>query len=771
MCSLSQLWYGRLSAFGWRPLLLALTTTAVGGCGGGVASSPAVPPPAPPPAITVAITPSSGFVLLGNPQKFTAAVTNTTNTQVDWSVNGVAGGNNIAGAITADGTYTAPADLPVQPVVTITATSRADTSKSASALLTISSDIFVALTPNTSSVELGAVQAFHAAIASGGKPDASVRWSLAGAACPASCGAIDASGNYTAPNVLPVASSVSVIAQSVADPAKQASATVTVTSNLTLTLAAPATLAPSASAVLTATLTRVFGSQPNTGLTWSAAGSGCNGAACGTLSAVTTQSVGANTSSGTVTYTAPATAPSPSGIVITVTPVADPSKSAQAAIVIQSGSGPSISPTTATLAANHRVTLTAQLPAVPTSSVVWSVNGIAGGSASVGQICAVALVPCQTVTGGTAQVDYLAPGSLPLPNPVTIQAAGGANNAISATAQITVINHVVVTVQPANVTLAPLAQQTFTASVLGTNNQSVTWQAQGSGCATAACGAIGLNGNYTAPGAPPSPDAIQIVAISADDSSQSGAAAVTVATGAHIAALHPASVYAGGADGFTLRVDGGGFAASSPGPGSTLLIAGTPRTTACSSASECTVAIAPADVAASGSISVQVKNPDGTSSNAVSLVVAAPNASDEIISLTTAAPAAAGKDIVVVEPTTAGVSQPGYDVDLSVGALGVFSVASNTCSLAGNPVVIARPATGASTADLCLFSQAGFDASMTYSVSGPGDVTVLSKQPAGLGIIHLTLQVQSSAAAGPRTLFVQNPNLDKTAATGALEVQ
>jgi hypothetical protein len=59
---------------------------------------------------------------------------------------------------------------------------------------------------------------------------------------------------------------------------------------------------------------------------------------------------------------------------------------------------------------------------------------------------------------------------------------------------------------------------------------------------------------------------------------------------------------------------------------------------------------------------------------------------------------------------------------------------------------------------------------MTYTVSGPGDISVIAKQPAGLGIIHLTLQVPATGAPGARTIFIQNTNLDKTAASGALEV-
>lgn len=49
---------------------------------------------------------------------------------------------------------------------------------------------------------------------------------------------------------------------------------------------------------------------------------------------------------------------------------------------------------------------------------------------------------------------------------------------------------------------------------------------------------------------------------------------------------------------------------------------------------------------------------------------------------------------------------------------------------------------------------------MQYTISGPNDVAVIAKQPAGLGIIHLTLQIPASAAAGARTLFIQNANLD-----------
>jgi hypothetical protein len=64
-------------------------------------------------------------------------------------------------------------------------------------------------------------------------------------------------------------------------------------------------------------------------------------------------------------------------------------------------------------------------------------------------------------------------------------------------------------------------------------------------------------------------------------------------------------------------------------------------------------------------------------------------------------------------------------------------------------------------ADVCIFSQSGLDTSMTYTVSGAGDIAVISKQQAGLGIIHLTLQILAPAAPGTCALFIQNTNLDK----------
>src|SRR6266481_985014 len=276
----------------WKRMLVLIALFAEGsgtfGCSAGVASSPLPPPPSP--AIAVTVNPMNGSVVLGGQATFTATVTNTTDTAVSWSVSGVPGGSAALGTITSGGVYTAPADLPSPASVLVTATSHADSTKSGSGSLAITSDISLNLAPNPASVELGASQPFQATATSNGHPDTAVRWSLSGPACSGGCGTVDASGKYTAPQILPSPASATLTAQSVADPSKQISVAVAITSSFSLQLSAPASVPAGATATIVATLTPVPGSNPNAALSWALSGPGCSGSSCGTLTVVTTQS-------------------------------------------------------------------------------------------------------------------------------------------------------------------------------------------------------------------------------------------------------------------------------------------------------------------------------------------------------------------------------------------------------------------------------------------------------------------------------------------------
>ncbi len=810
--------------------------------------------------MSVSIAPSAASVLLGATQPFTASVANSSNTAVSWSVNGVPGGNSAVGTIPASGLYTAPQNLPAGTPIRVQAISQADPSKSASAAVSILSDITLGLTPAAADVELGALRQFQATVSSSGNPNRAVSWSVAGPGCAgAACGTMDSSGLFTAPQIRPALSSVLATATSAADPSKVASAVVNITSNFTLAVSGPGSVGSGATAQFAATLTPAPNSNPSPIVSWSVSGPGCTGTACGTVTstgsytapalapspntlsitatpaadptkaasvAVTinavvsvsvspaaasvelgrpqpftatvtgaqdqsvtwdvngvvggNQTVGTVTNStsnsGTTTYTAPLNLPAPNQVAVRARSNADPNAFAAASVTLFSSVAVQISPTSATRAVNHRQTFAVQVTGISNQNVQWQVNGIPGGDATVGQICVVNSNPCQQVTISSAgSVDYLAPGALPTRNPVTLTAISQADPTKSASAQVTILAYVVVSVSPASATLAPQTTQLFTATVLGTANQNVFWQLSGGACSGpgSPCGVIDATGFYTAPIAPPSPNTLSVLATSAEDTSRSGSASVTIAAGANITTLLPASATAGAAGGFLLVAQGSGFVASSPGPSSTMLFNGSARSTTCSSSNQCSTSLATADLASAGSLPVQIRNPDGTTSNQVAFVVVAAATSDDLIPLTPAAPSASGKNIVVVEPSTAGASATQNNVNLNIVALGFFSASTNNCVLGGNSLVLLRPASGTADVDICGFSPSGLDPSLTYTTTGPApnDISLIAKQPLGLGIVRLTLELASTTRAGARTLFVENPNKDKSAATGALEVK
>src|SRR5258708_17893189 len=98
-------------------LAFALSLTA---CASGPGGSSTTPPT---PQITVTIAPNSVTVLLGNTLTFSATITNTSDTSVFWTINGISGGSPQVCTISADATYTPPADLPPGGQVQVTATS------------------------------------------------------------------------------------------------------------------------------------------------------------------------------------------------------------------------------------------------------------------------------------------------------------------------------------------------------------------------------------------------------------------------------------------------------------------------------------------------------------------------------------------------------------------------------------------------------------------------------------------------------------------------
>jgi hypothetical protein len=722
--------------------------------------------------IVVSVTPANASVELGANQTFVAHVTGsgTPNTAVTWSIAGTNCPGGSCGAVDANGNYTAPTTLPAAPGVVVIARSVADTSKSGTATIAVMSHFTLSVSGPTT-VNTGATANYMATLTpvANSNPSTAISWAVSGAGCNgAVCGSISASGptaGYIAPSAAPNPNIVTITATPAADPTKAASMTVTIQGQITVTVSPLTASVPLAA-------TQLFSAQvsgaTDTSVSWDVNGIVGGNSTFGTV----TNAAGTSTT----TYTAPGSLPSLATVTVRATSHANPGVSNTASVTITSLATIALSPSSAVRAVSHRQMFTATVSGSANTSVTWQVSGVVGGNTSVGQICVVASSPCLVVTTATAgSVEYLAPSSLPSPNPVTLSVVSVANPSQIASAQITLLAHIVVSVSPASANVPPGGTQSFIANMIGTDNQSVTWNATGAGCAGigSACGGISTAGIFTAPISAPNPDSINIVATSSEDTSRTGSATVTIATNASITGLLPASALSGSAGGFTLRVQGGNFAVSSPGPGSVIRVGGTARTTLCDTNGDCTTTLTASDLASAGSVSIQMQNPDGTFSNIVNFVVSQDIAAADVIPLTAANPNASARDIIVVEPSAAGSSVPQQDVVLTIAAMGIFSAPNNSCTLGAAPVVIPRPASGTSIVDICVFSVSGLDSSMTFTVTGPGapDVTVVGKQPLGLGIIDLTLSVPSSAAAGIRSLLVQNANKDKAAATGALVVK
>jgi len=261
--------------------------------------------------VTVTVAPSSATVRTTRSRVFSATVTGAPNTVI-WSVNGINGGNTVAGLIDTGGVYTAPTVVPNPPSVTIRATSTTAPTASGSASATI-----IPL-PTISSVSPAPVTAgtFTLTVTGAGFIAGSVV-SFDSSALPTtfvSSTQLKASGNAASPKT-----SVPVV---VGTPDGEISNTFYVD-----VVAAPpvsVTISPTSATVRvnrTKQFTATVLNSSNTTVTWKV-----NGV------------VGGNTTVGTISssglYRAPGAVPNPATVTISATSVADPTQSAGATVTV-----------------------------------------------------------------------------------------------------------------------------------------------------------------------------------------------------------------------------------------------------------------------------------------------------------------------------------------------------------------------------------------------------------------------------------------------------
>ena len=474
------------------PAQVSVTATSVADPTKSASATVTVVPP-----VSVTVSPTTAMLLTGSKQQFAATITGSSNTTVSWSVAGSGCSGASCGTISASGLYTAPSAVPTPPQVSVTATSVADPTKSATASVTILPPISVSVSPSTAQIFTGAHQQFTATVT--GTSNNAVLWSVAGSGCSGtSCGTISTTGLYTAPSIAPVPNQVTVTATSVADNSKSGSA------KLTINGAVSVSISPTAVDVViggSQQFSATVSGTSNTSVSWSVVGNGCSGASCGSIS-----------SNGL--YFAPAAIPNPAQVFVTVTSAADATKSSTATVTIVPLIVVSLSPTAVTLTVGEQKQFMATETGSTNTGIVWSVSGSGCSGVSCGSISAKGL--------------YTAPASVPMPAQVTVKAASVVDPNSYRTATVSIVPPLAVSVAPATAEVVAGSDYQFTATVSGSTNQSVTWSVTGKGCSGVACGTITSTGFYGAPGSVPTPDQVTVTASSVADTSKSGSATVTI---------------------------------------------------------------------------------------------------------------------------------------------------------------------------------------------------------------------------------------------------
>jgi hypothetical protein len=226
----------------------------------------------------------------------------------------------------------------------------------------------------------------------------------------------------------------------------------------------------------------------NTSVTWSVDGVG-----------------GGNSSSGTISSSGLYTAPGAAGShTVTATSVADTADSANATVTVTVPLF-ALSPSSAVLAIAGTQQFSAMFQGTADSSVTWSVDGVAGGNATVGTVSTTGLYTAPAQTGSH-----------------TISAVSTTNSTLQASAPITVAS---VSLSPGTITIEGSTTQQFSATVQGSSTLSLNWLVDGTVGGSAASGTISSTGLYTAP---PQAGSHTISAAAAANASVSASASASV---------------------------------------------------------------------------------------------------------------------------------------------------------------------------------------------------------------------------------------------------
>ena len=508
-------------------VMLAALTVLLGGCAQVI--FPSDPGAAGGPGLTALTVTPSGMSIPGvAQQQFAAKTGDGSKPAVNWSINGIAGGNAIFGTIDVNGMYIAPEFPPTANSITISAVETSDTRKLGNASATLVNPVpqLTSVTPMSIpqaafTITLSGLHFAPGAVAYMGTTAltttyvSSTQLTAAGTATSAQAGTQTITVHNPAPGAS-ISAGVNIVVQG--------GVAVVVTP-------ATAMVRTGNQQAFTATVTGAL----NLSVTWTVNGVAGGNSTIGTIAA-------------NGTYTAPLTLPTPNTVTVTATSVEDPTRSGSATVTLQNAIPviSSVTPTTLTAGTHFEMT----------------VSGTGFTPGSIVKLGTMALsttfiAPTQLIAVGTPTLAQVGTVPVTVVNPDP----GGSTSAPFNVQVVGPNSNITVMVSPKTATLGAGNVQQFQATVTGTIDLSVVWSVNGVNFGNSTVGRIDFEGNYTAPNNILGLGSVTVTATSNANPAKSDSATVTLTNPVPtLTSITPATL---GLGSFQITLNGTGFVSTS----------------------------------------------------------------------------------------------------------------------------------------------------------------------------------------------------------------
>ncbi len=562
-------------------VMLAALVVLLGGCAQAIL--PGGPGAAGGPGLTALTVSPSGASIPGVAlQQFTAKTGDGSKPAVNWSINGIAGGNATFGTIDANGMYTAPEFPPAPNSITISAVETSDTKKLGNAGVTLNNPVpqLTSVTPMSIAqgpftITLSGLHFAPGAVAYMGTTALPTTY--------VSSTQLAAAGTATSAQV-----GTQTITVHNPDPGASISAgvNIVVTGGVAVMVTpATATVRTGNQQAFTATVTGAL----NLSVTWTV-----NGVAGGNSTIGTIAANGA--------YTAPLTLPTPNTVTVTATSVEDPTRSGSATVTLQNAipviSG--VTPTTFTAGTQFEMTV---------SGTGFTPKSIVKLGAML--LSTTFIAPTQLIAVGTPTLAQVGTVPVTVVNPDP----GGSTSAPFNVQVVGPNSNITVTVSPKTATLGAGNVQQFQATVTGTIDLSVVWSVNGVNSGNSSVSRIDFLGNYTAPDNILGLGSVTVTATSNANPAKSDSATMTLTNPVPtLTSITPATL---GLGAFQITLNGTGFVSTS-----TATFGGQPLQVTYVTSTMIT-AIGNASNTQLGTVTVKVTNPapGGGTSNGLNVTV------------------------------------------------------------------------------------------------------------------------------------------------------